>query len=182
VTDAAYGLNVVVPNSVRGLAAELEPALSPFDHIRDRHTLLLKRFEGERSRHRLRERVVDCLAGAEPVDARITGIEAFWNPPAGSSPVVYLSVESPGIWALHRRLVEEFGRVPGLEGDEYTPHVTLARDLPADTETAVGSMGADDPVAALKRRDLPELTWTVDELGLWSKEYREFVTRFSLPP
>ena len=177
--DAAYGLNVVVPNSVRRVAAELEPELAPFDHIRDRHTLLLKRFAEERSHHRLRAQVADALTDAGPVQARITGIDAFHDPPAGSSPVVYLTVDSPGLEAIHRRLVDEFGGVAGLEGDNYTPHVTLARDLPADTETAIGTTTAD-PVAALRARDVPTVEWTVDELGLWSKRYREFVTRLSL--
>ncbi len=177
--DAAYGLNVVVPNSVRRVAAGLEPELAPFDHIRDRHTLLLKRFAEERSHHRLRAQVADALTDAGPVQARITGIDAFHEPPAGSSPVVYLTVDSPGLEAIHRRLVDEFGGVAGLEGDNYTPHVTLARDLPADTETAIGTTTAD-PVAALRARDVPTVEWTVDELGVWSKRYREFVTRLSL--
>jgi 2'-5' RNA ligase len=173
-----YSLNVPVPNDVRRLAAELDPQLAPFDSVRDRHTLLLKRFEGERSRHRLREQLDDALDDATPFRARITGIDSFENPPAGTAPVVYLAVESPGMHAVHERLVAAFGGVEGLEGDGYTPHVTLARGY--DAGRGFGIPDTHDPVAQLRAREIEPVEWTVDELGIWSREYAEIVSRVPL--
>jgi 2'-5' RNA ligase len=171
-----YSLNVPVPNEVRRLAADLEPDLTAFDRIRDRNTLLLKRFDGDESRHRLRERTADALAGVGAFEARIDRIEQFETPPTGTAPVVYLAVESPGLQAVHERLVAAFGAVNRLEGEEYTPHVTLARGY----DHGFGSFG--NPVESLCGRAVGPVEWTVDELGIWSREYGEIVTRISLPP
>lgn len=175
-----YGLNVPVPNAVRRLARDLEPALAPFDYVRDRHSLLCKRFEGERDPGRIHERVADTLAGTEPFAVRVDGIGAFHDPPKGGTPVVYLAVESPGLRAVHERLVARFDAVPGLEGDGYTPHVTLARGLSDDGPLGIGH--GSDPVGRLQSESFDPVTWTVDELGIWSREYDEFVSRVSLPP
>ncbi len=174
-----YSLNVPVPNAVRRLAADLQPLLTPFDRVRERHTLLCKRFDGERSPHRLREQVADILAGVEPFRVRVTEVDAFHDPPTGSSPVVYLAVEGPELQALHERLVAAFDAVDELEGDDYTPHVTLARGL--DSETTLGVEPRRDPVGTLRDHDTDSVAWTVDEVGVWSREHEEFVSRLSLP-
>lgn len=171
-----YSLNVPVPHAVRRLAADLEPELTVFDHVRDRHTLLLKRIDGDVSRHRLRERATDTLAGVGGFDVRIDRIEQFETPPAGSAPVLYLAVESPELRAVHERLVGTFGALDGFEGDDYTPHVTLARGY----DHGFGSF--DDPVESLCGRAVGPIEWTVDEIGIWSREYQEIVTGISLPP
>lgn len=176
-----YGLNVVLPGRVERLASDLHPELTGFDRVRERHTLVVKRFEddlvgeiagGVRDPQarvdRLRERLRPVLAGLDPFEAAVTGVDCFADPLRGPGPVVYLDVESPGLWDLHRRLCEEFGTLPGFEGDEYVPHVTLARG---------------DDVAAAERladRDLDRVAWTVSELGLWSRQYREFAARIRL--
>ena len=174
-----YSLNIPVPTALRRVAARLEPELASFDSVRDWPTLIIKRFQGGRSRGRVEAIVRDTLAGAQPFEVRTTGIETFDDPPSGSAPVVYLGIEGTGLRRVHARLVDRLGGVPGLEGDEYTPHVTLARGLEQTTADSV-----DRKATAIKRlteRDLDPVSWTVDELGIWSREYREIVTRVPLP-
>lgn len=185
-------MNVPVPSVVRRLAASLEPALSGFESVRDRHTLVVKRLDGRdlNDRHRIRERLRPALDGVAPFDLRVAGVDAFESPPLGEGPVVYLAVEavdgsgSPAaperpaaagdaLANVHGRLVREFGAVDGLEGDDYVPHVTLAR----------GWDGRGDPTAAVERlreRDLSPVGWTVDELGIWTREYEEIAARVPL--
>jgi len=163
-----YSLNVPVPGSVRRLANDLAPRLTAFDRVRDRHSLVVKRFEGERDHHALRERLRTVLRGAPAFELRIAGVDAFETPLRGPGPVVYLAVESPGLRALHERLVEAFGAVEDLEGDEYVPHVTLAR-----------GGDVDDPAAVVG--DVEPVTWTASSLDLWDAQYRETVASIPLP-
>lgn len=164
-----YSLNAPVPGRVSALTAELFPHLVGFESIRERHSLLLKRLGDEEFTH-LAERVRRELRGAPTVEARVTGIDYFEDPPRGSRPVVYLAVESPGLDRLHRRLVDRFGAVEGLEGDEYTMHVTLARG------------GGDvDAARALAAREIEPITWTITELRLWDAVHGETAGTISLP-
>ncbi|WP_101295036.1 2'-5' RNA ligase family protein [Halegenticoccus soli] len=163
-----YSLNVPVPGEARRLAADLHPRLAAFDRIRERHTLVAKRL-GEGPPHRLRERLRDPLRGSAAFEARIDGIDYFERPTRGAGPVVYLSVRSPGLRALHDRLVDEFGAVEGIEGSDYVPHVTLARGGPVDA------------AEELTRVALDPVDWTVSRLDLWSATYREVVGSIDLP-
>ncbi|MFB6130294.1 MAG: 2'-5' RNA ligase family protein [Salinigranum sp.] len=163
-----YSLNVPVPGRVERLASDLLPRLSPFERVRERHTLVAKRFE-ESNLDRLRERLRGPLAGQPAFEARVTGVDYFDLPARGAGPVVYLAVESPGLGALHERLVDAFGAVEGIEGPEYVPHVTLARG---------GSLSDAERLAGL---DVERVTWTVSRLALWSAEYREAVETIALP-
>ncbi|QZP36308.1 2'-5' RNA ligase family protein [Halobaculum magnesiiphilum] len=185
-----YSVNVPVPWPVRRLAASLEPDLTEFASIRDRHTLVVKRLDGRglNDLHRIRERLRPALRGVAPFEVRVTGVDAFEDPPLGEAPVVYLAVEAVGsgdsdgdggspatdpLRTLHERLVREFGAVEGLEEADYVPHVTLAR----------GYEGPGDPgeaVARLRDRDLDDVRWTVDELGVWTREYKEIAARVPL--
>ena len=165
-------LNVPVPSAVAALADDLAPALTPFDRVRDDHTFVLKRLaDGSPYPHRLREQARTALAGAGPARARVDGLGVFEWPPSGPGPVLYLAVESPGLVAMHETLVDALGAVEGLEGADYTPHVTLAR-------------GADLPPAALDRlcdRSVPAVEWTVDRLLVYDAGYDEVAARLSLP-
>ncbi len=97
-----YSLNVPVPPAVERLAAELHPQLVPFDRIRDRHTLVCKRFEAEEHEYdHLRERLRRALSPTPAFEARITDIGAFEAPVHGPGPVAYLAVESPGLYPQH---------------------------------------------------------------------------------
>ena len=157
-----YSLNVPVPGAVVRIAADLHPRLVAFESVRDRHTLVAKRFEVD-DRNRLRERLRDTLRGTSPFEVRTTGVDYFERAAAGRSPVVYLAVESPGLESLHRRLVRAFGAADGVEGDDYVPHVTLARGgSVVDAEQLTGT-------------SVESVSWTVSELDLWSAEYRESV-------
>ncbi len=164
-----YSVNVPVPGRVRSLANELYPSLVGFETVRDDHSCLLKRLGEAEHVHQLQHRAHRALEGAPAVEAAITGIEYFADPPLGSAPVVYLAVESPGLEQIHETLRAEFGTVDGLEGEDYVPHVTLARG--GDLETA----------KRLAERDLEPITWTVSELEFWDGQYRLPVSRVSLP-
>jgi 2'-5' RNA ligase len=138
----------------------LHPRLTAFDTVRERHTLVAKRL-GDDSLDRLRERLRLPLRDVSPFEARVTGLDFFERPTKGTGPVVYLAVESPGLLALHDSLCETFDPLDGLEGDDYVPHVTLARGGSVADAEALCDL-AIDPV-----------TWTVSELDLWSAEFRE---------
>lgn len=181
-----YSVNVPVPWDVRRLAASLEPDLAEFASVRDRHTLVVKRLDGRdlNDLHRIRERLRPALAGVAPFDLRVTGIDAFDRPPLGEGPVVYLAVEPVGddadgvsgrdpLRAIHDRLVREFGSVDGLEGASYVPHVTLARGWD-------GHGDPDEAVDRLRERDVAGVRWTVDELGVWTREYKEIAASVPL--
>ena len=177
-----YSLNVPVPPAVERLAADLHPQLVPFDRIRDRHTLVCKRFEADEADYDpLRERLRIALSSTPAFEARTTGIDAFETPTHGPGPVVYLAVESPGLHDLHRRLVAAFGAVDDdLEGEAYVPHVTLARGGGGASERTLPS-GEASAVDRLRDLDVEPVTWTVSELYLWSHARREAAWTVSLP-
>lgn len=115
------------------------------------------------------QRVVDrarcALEGSTTCDAAVAHLEAFENP-VGRAPVVYLAVESPGLVRLHEGLCEAFEPVSGLEGDEYAPHVTIARG--GDARRLLG-------------REIDPIRWTVDRLELFNARARESVGSVALP-
>lgn len=168
-----YSLNVQLPGELHRLVSELRPRLAGFDRVRERHTLLAKRFPADQlgvapeDRHaglsRLRERLPAVLDGAPAFEVRVSRVDAFETPVRGPGPVVYLSVESPGIYRLHRRLVEEFGAVASLEGDEYTPHITLARG------------GSPEALRAVSSATFDPVEWTVSRVHVWDARFRERV-------
>jgi len=164
-------VNVPVPGRVAALASRIRPALAPFETVRDRHTLVVKRV-GEAEPAGLEKRVRRALTGTPAFEARVSGVGTFAEPAAGRGPVVYLAVESPGLVELHRRLCESFEPVPGIEGEDYVPHVTLARGGGAEAEAAV---------ERLVEAGVEPVTWTVSELVLWDAGYGEVVGRVSLP-
>ncbi|WP_232703363.1 2'-5' RNA ligase family protein [Halobacterium wangiae] len=173
-----YSVNAPVPPAVNELADDLRPALSAFARVREWHerTLLLKRVPAD-DRKELRtawQTAKDALRGAPAVEARVSEVDTFDDPPNGSSPVVYLAVESPGIHELHARLCEVFEPVPILEGgDDYDPHVTLARD-------ADGFRGRR-AVENVRGREVGPVTWTIEELELYDARHGERVDSISLP-
>lgn len=159
-----YSCNVPVPADIsrlaRGLATETLTATP-----RDRHTLVAKRL-GDGDAAVLARRLRESLDGLDPFTVHISGVEVFDRPPTGPAPVAYLAVESPALSRLHRRLCSVFDPIVGLEGDEYVPHVTVARGGDADR---------------LAGRAVDDAGWTVESLSLWSATYEESVERFSLP-
>ena len=173
-----YSVNAPVPDAVDDVAESLRPALTEFARVRERRerTLLLKRVPAA-DRKELRtawETAKDALEGAPAVEARVSEVDTFENPPNGSSPVVYLAVESPGLHRLHDRLCEVFDPVPVMEGgDDYDPHVTLARD-------ADGFRGRR-AVENIDGRQVGPATWDIEALHLYDAEHGERVATLSLP-
>ena len=166
-----YSVNVPVPPAVERVAASLHGDLHALDSVRERHTLVAKRL-GDADSHgyaALEKRARRVLRGTPAFEARVTGVETFAQPASGRGPVVYLAVESPGLRDLHRGLCAEFDPAPGVEGDDYVPHVTLGRG------------GDPDTVARLRDREIEPVTWTVGELALYDARHRERAGTVSLP-
>ncbi|MGM0448874.1 MAG: 2'-5' RNA ligase family protein [Methanobacteriota archaeon] len=184
-----FSLNVPLPPAVDRIAADLHPKLTGFDRVRDRPTLVCKRFgvgdvrvdgdeeTGERgppprqeALDRLCERLRRPLAGADPFEVAATGIDVFDAPRSGSRPVVYMAIESDELLLLHRRLCAAFGAVEGIEGDEYVPHITLAR----------GGNPEPGAVADLVAAEFDPIRWRVHALDVWDPEYREVAASVGL--
>ena len=164
-----YSVTAPVPGRVRAIADGLHPVLASFEHVREDHSLLLKRIRDDRDAATVGRTVARSLEGAPAVEARITGIDAFSDPPIGPAPVVYLAVESPGLERIHERLAGAFDPVEGLEGPDYIPHVTLARG---------GDPAALEPVL---ERSVEPVTWTVSEVAFADGSTRLPITRIGLP-
>ena len=168
-----YSLNVPVPSEVARLASDLAREV-PGARARPRgeHTLVCKRLDAGDSPdavHRLDARLREALTGTPPFAVRVSGVEQFREAVTGPSPVVYLAVESPGIHDTHERLCEAFDPVEGLEGDDYTPHVTVARG------------GSPERADALCTREVDPIEWTVEELQLYDADHHQPVRTLSLP-
>lgn len=167
-----YSLNVSLPSEVTRLASDLSRELpSARARPRGEHTLVVKRLgTGDRAAfQRFAARTRETLADAPSFAVRITGIDTFDDPTTGSAPVVYFVVESPGLLELHDRLCATFDPVPKLEGDEYTPHVTIARG------------GSERAAERLTEREIEPIEWTVSELFFWDAEHRQPAGTMSLP-
>lgn len=167
-----YSLNVPVPSRVAALAGEVARDLpAARARCRGEHTLCAKRLDGNGTSptyNRLDTRTREALADQPPFEVSITGISYFPETVKGSAPVVYLAVESPGLRRLHERLSDVFPPVEGIEGNSYTPHVTVARG---------GSMAAAERVAD---RRLDPVSWTVSELSLWDAARRRSMSTVAL--
>lgn len=164
-------LNLPVPGAVRRIANDLRPQLARFDSVRDDHTLVVKRLDGDAWRAdpaRVRERLRQVLDRTRPFSVRVTGVDVFTEPAAGTGPVVYLAVESPGLHRLHGRLCREFDPVEGIEAGDYVPHVTLARG------------GRVDDAERLATEPVDPIEWTASEAVVWDARYREAVDWFTL--
>lgn len=149
----------------------LRPDLFGFDTVRERHTLVAKRLGDEPPGgvSRLREQVRTALVGTPAFEVRVSGLDYFERPARGEGPVVYLTVESPGLLELHERLSGAFSVAEGIEGEDYVPHLTLARG------------GSLEKAKRLAEREIDPVTWTVSKLVLWDANYEESVSEFSLP-
>ncbi|MBP1922601.1 2'-5' RNA ligase [Halorubrum alkaliphilum] len=180
-----FSVNVPLPPAIDRLATELQPKLSGFDRIRDRHTLVCKRVGVEdvgksdrytrgtddRAREealgRLRETIRPVLADTDPFRASVTGIDAFGEEDDAfgndGAVVAYLAVESRELVRLHRRLCRLIDPVDEIEGDGYVPHVTVARGGDPSRKT----------MERLLNTDIDPVTWRVHALDLYDAEFRE---------
>jgi len=190
-----FSLNVPLPPVIADLAADLHPKISGFDRVRDRHTLVCKRLGVEDVPDRidgngsncgreggapsppksdalaaLRDDLRPLLSGTDPFDVAVTDIDVFDAPVSGSRPVVYLAVESEELARLHHRLCAVYGAIEGIEGDDFVPHVTLARG------------GNPDPgvVADLVTTDFEAIRWRVHAIEVYDPEFREVAATIDL--
>lgn len=166
-----YSLNVPVPARVGRLAGKLARQLPDArPRRRGEHTLGVKRLETgtDRPYGHLEAHVRDLLADQPTFEVRVTGIDYFTEAVTGSSPVVYLSIESPELVALHRRLSAAFEPIDGIEGEGYTPHVTVARG---------GSLEMAERVVD---RAIEPVAWTVTELVFWDAAQSRSISTLSL--
>ncbi|WP_435073828.1 2'-5' RNA ligase family protein [Halorubrum sp. HHNYT27] len=199
-----FSLNVPLPPTVGRLAADLHPKQAGFDRVRERHTLVCKRFGVED----LPNRVADgggsgrsdrsdrsdadpaddptadktdavaalCddlrphLSETDPFEAAVTGVDVFDAPASGSRPVVYFAVESDGLVRLHHRLCAAYGAIEGIEGDDYVPHITLAR----------GGNPEPGVVADLVDSEIDPIRWRVHALDVYDPEFREVAATIEL--
>lgn len=167
-----YSVNAPVPPEVERVARGLEEPLRGFDRVVDEFTLVVKRL-GRRRREdlaRAARTIEEVLGGWGLLAARTGSLGIFADPPAGRGPVVYISVESPGLSALHAELLEAVGTVnPDVEGVNYVPHITIARG---------GNRTELDAVTDLEVRTVD---WTIDSLSLFDAKHGQPTRRFSLP-
>ena len=167
-----YSLNVPLPGDVTALATSLARDL-PGARARTRgeHTLVAKRLgTGDRGEFQRRAaRVRDALARTPAFEARISGVDYFETAADGASPVVYLAVECPPLRRLHDRLCDTVDPVAGMEGEDYVPHVTVARG------------GRLDAAERLTARDIDPVTWTVTEVQFWDADRSLAAGTVSLP-
>jgi 2'-5' RNA ligase len=167
-----FSVTVPVPESVRERSRALRPALSGFERIRPPRSrqLVAKRLPAETRREFLTDarNAKAALAPVDPFEVRIPGIDTFADPPRGPGPVAYLAVASAGLERVHERLVEAFDAVPGLEGPDYVPHLTLARGGP--------------PAAAdsLVERPFEPIRFSVERLSLYDTEREQAVESVDL--
>lgn len=164
-----YSLNVPLPSSVTRLASRLArdlPRARP--RPRGEHTLVVKRL-GDGEGGRLATTVDEHLARIAPFELEVDEVDSFEAAATGRSPVIYLRVGSSELGRLHERLCDHFEPVDGIEGEDYTPHVTIARG---------GNLAA---ARGLTDRDIEPIRWTADELVVWDSERNLAVRRFSLP-
>lgn len=168
-----YSLNVPVPAQVAALASDIARDLPEARaRCRGEHTLCVKRLDGNGETagySHLEARAREALAGQPPFEVRVTALEYFTEAITGSTPVVYLAVESPELRRLHDRLAEVFQPVEGIEGAGYTPHVTVARG---------GSLAAAERIID---RTVEPITWTVSELSFWDASHHQPVSTVALP-
>ncbi len=146
-----WSLNVTIPQKVSRLIEEMAPALWNWEEICEDPTLVIKRFETKTAKEETEIRLL--LEKIEPFDVQIGNIRTFDIAQRGISPVLYIEVESPGIEALHEMLVGIFGCVKGIEGQDYTPHITLAR---GECREYIEFEERPDPIQ-----------WEADELEFW---------------
>lgn len=164
-----YSLNVPVPSQVAALASDIARDVpSARARSRGEHTLGVKRL-GNTSYDHLEAETREVLTGQPPFEIRIDGLDYFTDVIVGSTPVIYLSVDSPELVALHRRLADVFEPIEGIEGDGYTPHVTIARG------------GSLDAAKRITKRDIEPIQWTVSELIFWDARRNQSVSSVSLP-
>ncbi len=154
-----FSLNVPVPPAISRELESRRPLLAGAANVRDRRTLVVKRLPASDWDEfvAVEREVRRALADWPRFGVATAGLGCFRSPPAGSAPVVYLAIESPGLQRLHEHLVDILEMVPGIEGPDYVPHITLAR-----------GDGALTVLEQLREIGIADHEWEVDRLTFWN--------------
>ncbi|MFB6188052.1 MAG: 2'-5' RNA ligase family protein, partial [Halobacteriaceae archaeon] len=164
-----FSLNIPVAGEVKQETNQFTPYLTDFE-VRDHFTFVIKRFQEDRDRiDQIQKRTRHALSGMSPFSVKITGIDCFRNPPKGDGTVVYFAVESSQLLDIHKQLCDEFGIVQPLEGDEYSPHITIARGNNEKT------------IETLLSQSIKPITWQVNHLEFFDPVKQELLGQVGLP-
>jgi 2'-5' RNA ligase len=167
-----YSLNVPLPSDVSARASTLARELGTArPRARGEHTLVVKRLgaDDRTAFQRQATHVREALAGAPAFAAAVVDVDYFADPVTGSGPVVYLTVDSPGLHRIHTRLCDALAPVEGIEGEDYTPHVTIARG------------GSIEAARSLSTREIEPIEWDVSALHFWDAARATSAGSVSLP-
>ena len=122
-----WSLNVSIPQNIIRAIEEVTLGVRGWEEICEEPTLVIKRFEKKDLDGHVKSEIRFLLESVEPFGIEIGNLERFDVAERGSSPVLYLEIKSPGVKALHENLIDIFGSVEGVEGENYIPHITIAR-------------------------------------------------------
>ncbi len=122
-----WSLNAMIPRKITEMIHSFGPELNGWEDINKDHTLVIKRFQEINSRDNFESEMRLLLEKTDPFEIRIGDIDIFSSVPKGSSPVLYIEIESRDLVKIHEKLINVFGVVEGLEGKDYIPHITIAR-------------------------------------------------------
>ncbi len=122
-----WSLNVSIPQGIVRAIEEMAPVSRGWEEIVEEPTLVIKRFEKEDLDGHIESEIKFLLENVEPFTVEIGNLEMFEVADRGTSPVLYIEVKSIGMKLIHETLVSVFGCVKGVEGENYIPHITIAR-------------------------------------------------------
>ena len=154
-----WSLNVSIPQNIVRAIEEVALGVRGWEEICEEPTLVIKRFEKRDLDGHVKSEIRFLLESVEPFGIEIENLERFDVAEKGSSPVLYLEVKSPEVKALHETLVDVFGSVEGVEGENYIPHITIARGGSGDY-TVFSGLSCDTG-------------WTVEMLEFWDRGERK---------
>ncbi len=154
-----WSLNVSIPQNIVRAIGEVTSELGQGGEVNEELTLVIKRFEKRDLDGHLESEIKILLENVEPFVVEIGNLKMFDVADRGTSPVLYLEVKSRGIKLLHETLVSSFGCVEGVEGENYIPHITIAR--------GDGVRGVDFSDFSCSTR------WTAEILEFWDRNKRK---------
>ncbi|HIJ12598.1 MAG TPA: 2'-5' RNA ligase family protein [Halobacteriales archaeon] len=154
-----WSLNVSIPQGIVRAIGEITPVLGRGEGIVEEPTLVIKRFEKEDLDGHIESEIKFLLENVEPFIVEIGNLEMFEVADRGTSPVRYIEVKSIGIKVLHETLVSVFGCVKGVEGENYIPHITIARGSGAKNLDFSDFSGP--------------IQWTANTLEFWDRDKRK---------
>ena len=145
-----WSLNAMIPRKIAEMIHSFGPELNGWEEINTDHTLVIKRFQETNLREGFESEMRLLLEKTDAFEIRIKGMDIFSSVPKGSSPVLYIEIESKDLRKIHGELIDVFGVVEGLEGKDYIPHITFARGHKDGLEKFEKNLDATDIVRVLE--------------------------------